>query len=166
MAIEYHLVCSSCKEFLDLHKFRLVPEVCEQSPLGLDGVAVSVPDIDQGIARLEPENEINRWIHKLVADVQTFSAKHKTHDLRMVDSHAPDYYWWPEHPGYTDWKEITSSLVSGGEFFLPRNLVDDLQIMDWKTAEEYLLKSYRILYEELELDEYREKFDELTQKMK
>ncbi|MNJ91911.1 hypothetical protein D3C87_95660 [compost metagenome] len=166
MATEYYLICSSCKEFLDLHKFRLIPGVCDRSPLGIDGVSVSLPEIDHGISLLEPLSENNRWIHQLVPHIQTFSAKHAVHDLRMVDSYAPDYYWWPEHPGYTEWKEIVSSLIPNTEFFLPRNLVDDLQITNWETAEEYLVKSYRILYEELELKEYREKFDELIAKVK
>ncbi|AEA45837.1 hypothetical protein [Fluviicola taffensis] len=160
MAREYRLVCSTCKEFIDIHKFKLVPHVCDLSPLGIDGASIRLLDIQNGLVQVEPLNENNHWIHRLLPVIETFSIDHTNHDLRLVDNYEPDYKWWPEHRGYTEWKEISS--LSNNDFFLPRNLVDNLQIRDWDAAEKYLKESRIILYEELELAEYRAKFDELT----
>jgi hypothetical protein len=162
MAREYHLICLTCKEFMDLHKFNLVPHVCARSPLGIAGASVGSDDISEGMKLLEPRNATNYWIYNMLPDISAFAHTHAPHDLRLADNCEPDYYWWPEHPGYTEWKEITSSLCSNPEFFLPRNLVDDLRMTDWETAESYLKQSHIILYEELELSEYRKKFDQLT----
>lgn len=161
MARQYHIICSICKVFLDLHKFQLVPSVCDQSPLGIQGVAVNVTDISGGISQVEPRNQTNYWIHELIPQVERFAQEHSDHVLRLVDDCEPDYLWWPEHKGYTEWKETPGYMTH--DYFLPRNLIDDLGITDWETAEEYLKTTGEILYEELELTEYKTTFGVLTE---
>lgn len=161
MAREYCLACFTCKEFIDLHKFRLVPDVCDESPLGLSGVAVTAREIEKGIGMLEPKNRTNQWIYELIPLIKQFAIKHTSHEMRLVDNCEPDYYWWPEHVGYTEWKEISTSRNFKHGFFLPRNLIDYLDITDWEQAEAYLKTSSVVMYEELELEEYKETFGKL-----
>ena len=161
MAREYVLFCNSCKEFMDIHKFRIIPHVYNESPLGINGVKISQAEIDEGIKNsgIEPGNKDHYWILDLLPFINKFSGGHADHDLRIVDDGEPDYHWWPEHTGYTGWKEIVTTLHT--ELFLPRNLIDDLQITEWSTAEMHLRSLQVILYDELELKEYRDKFNQL-----
>jgi hypothetical protein len=161
MARAYHLMCSTCKEFLDIHKFRIAPHICDRSPLGIDGVPITQPDIDRGITDFQTGQEAPQWIVELLPFIKQFSEEHADHDLKIVDDARPDYYWWPEHMGYTDWKETATTL--NNELFLPRNVVDDLCITEWPAAEAYLKSLQVNLFDELELNEYREKFKRLTE---
>jgi hypothetical protein len=162
MAIEYCLVCNTCKEFLDIHKLRIIPQKCEQSPLGLRGISINPVEIEEGIENLaiQAENKDHEWILALLPYVEKFRNEHALHQMSMVDDAEPDYCWWPEHSGYTGWREIPTSLEN--ELFLPRNLVYDLQITDWPTAEKHLQSLQVVLYDELELTEYENTFRKLT----
>lgn len=91
MAREYCLVCFTCKEFIDLHKFNLVKAVCDLSPLGIDGSPVSQSEIKEGIEQVEIRTETNHWIHYLVPHIEIFANEHANHNLRMVDDCEPDY---------------------------------------------------------------------------
>jgi hypothetical protein len=128
----------------------------------MGGVQISSDEISEGIKSLEiePGNARHQWVFDLLPYIENFSREHAQHDMRMVDDAMPDFYWWPEHPGYTTWKEIQTSLDK--ELFLPRNLVDDLHITDWASAEKYLRSLQVMLYDELELAEYKETFLELA----
>jgi hypothetical protein len=162
MAIEFTLVCNTCKEFMDVHKLRVIPHKCDQFPLGIDGIEISKAEIDDGIQHLgiEAGNKNHDWAFALLPYIKKFAGDHALHEMRMVDDTAPDFYWWPEHRGYTAWKAVQTSLDE--ELFLPRNLVDDLQITEWAAAEKYLRSLQVMLYDELELDEYRDAFHKLT----
>jgi hypothetical protein len=162
MAIEYSLVCNTCKEFMDIHKLKIIPHKCNKSPLGMEGIQISKSEIDEGIKslRIEPGNKDHHWILELFPFIEKFALDHALHEMRMVDDAAPDFYWWPEHTGYTKWKAIQTPLNE--ELFLPRNLVDDFQITDWATAEKYLRSLEVVLYDELELSEYKNTFSKLT----
>ena len=162
MAAEYCLVCNTCKEFLDIHKLRLTAQKCEKYPLEIDGVPISSSEIDEGLKELKIEigNSDHQWVVDLLPHIEKFSREHTLHRMSMVDDGGPDYYWWPEHTGYTEWKEIRGSLEN--ELFLPRNLVDDLQIADWTAAERYLRSLKIVLYDELELQEYEGAFRKLA----
>ncbi|MDQ3110631.1 MAG: hypothetical protein M3R17_12125 [Bacteroidota bacterium] len=149
---------------MDIHKFKLIPHICDKSPLGIDGVKISHFEIDNGIknSTIEISNKDHNWIFELLPYIKIFSGEHANHDLRIVDNSGPDYHWWPEHAGYTEWKEIVTTIDN--ELFLPRNLIDDLQITEWRTAEAYLQSLQVNLYAELELKEYREKFNQLIER--
>lgn len=161
MAREYCLMCPTCKEFIDIHKFPLPPDLISKSPTGIEGIPIDLFDIEESIGSLSLENEDHKWIFDLMPIATTFVKEHLNHDLRIVDDSEPDYYWWPEHIGYTEWKEISTNLRN--ELFLPRNLIEDLKIKEWKKAEEYLKSLNVVLYDELELTEYKNKFNQLTQ---
>lgn len=163
MAREFFLFCSTCKEFMDLHKFRILPLERIEPPLGINGITISPDEIEEGIKNsgIHQKNMPDSYIFDLLPFIYKFSKEHASHELRIGDDYGTDYHWWPEHPGYTEWKETISSLTH--ELFLPRNLVDDLKITDWEAAEIHLKSLQVVLYDELELDEYRLKFKELTE---
>jgi hypothetical protein len=157
MATEYHLTCIPCKEFINIYKLRFVDTI---SPLGFDGIEVTKAQIQNEVTKLKNENS-HHWIKDILPLIETFLIQHDGHKLVLFDD-LGDHLWDPEFPGYCDWKEITSSLVT--ELFLPRNLIDDLKITNWNEAESYLLTLKIFLYEELELTEYKRKFIELVNK--
>lgn len=162
MSVEYYLICPACKAFIDLYKIRLLPRDILAHPLPAEGRAISEEEITDGINYLKQELiEIPEWIAELLPFVNTFLQQHAGHKLLLKDDY-PDPEWYPESPGYTAWKEChtTHSI----ELFLPRNLIDDLHITDWTEAEKHLKILNVILYEELELNEYRKTFDELIRK--
>lgn len=161
MAIEYYLICPACKEFIDLYKIRLVKLPAGDYKLPAEGIELSEEDLLKGIERVEQElAEIQVWIRNLLPFVKIFVQQHAAHRLILKDDY-PAPAWYPESPGYTAWKEYRST--HSHELFLPRNLVDDLQITSWAEAEKHLRVQNVILYEELELDEYRETFEKLMQ---
>jgi hypothetical protein len=162
MAREYCLMCTTCKEFMDLHKFPVPPYLLNVST-GMHGIIISPSDLDEAIknSKIEMTHAAHLWVFKLIPYVHDFLKTHAGHDISMVDHSACDYYWWPEHEGYTDWMEIKTNLDN--ELFLPRNLIHDLKITDWINAEKYLQSLKIMLYEELEINEYRRKFNQLIE---
>ena len=159
MATEYHLACWTCKEFLDIHKLKLVPEI---SPFQAEGVCVTKTQIENEIYKLKNnfnDGIVPHWIKDILPFVQNFLLQHNGHRLVLMDDFS-DYFWDPEHVGYCNWKEVNSTLTT--ELYLPRNLVDDLKITDWDNAEKYLKTLKIFLYDELELVEHKRKFIELV----
>lgn len=163
MALEYYLICPACKEFIDLYKIRLLTLPAHEHKLPAEGTRISEEEITAGIQNFKETffSEIPGWIKDLLPFVNSFAEQHAAHHLILKDDY-PDPEWYPENPGYTVWKEYRTT--HSNELFLPRNLVDDLHITDWSRAETHLKSLNVILYEELELKEYRRTFEELCQK--
>lgn len=162
MAIEYYLICPACKEFIDLYKIRLLTLSAHGHRLPAEGIRISEEEIRRGIQDLKQAHvEIPAWITDLLPFVISFAEQHDAHQLILKDD-GPDPEWYPENPGYTAWKEYRT--IQNNELFLPRNLVGDLHIASWPEAEMHLESLRVILYEELELKEYKRTFEELCQK--
>ena len=149
------------KEFLDIHKFPVPPDLASKSPVGIKGVQIDRFDAEECIKTADINNKDHRWLFELLPFINSFVKSHLHHDLRIVDDSEPDYLWWPEHSGYTQWKEIATN--STNELFLPQNLIEDLKIREWVRAEEYLKSLRVVLYDELEINEYKNRFNQLIQ---
>ncbi len=154
-------MCTTCKEFIDVHKFPVSRNLASKSPMGIEGIQIDSFDAEEYSKRANINHPEHQWMVDLMPFINSFVTSHLHHDLRIVDDSEPDYLWWPEHSGYTDWKEISTGL--NNELFLPLNLMEDLKIREWIKAEEYLKSLQVVLYDELELNEYRNKFNQLIQ---
>jgi hypothetical protein len=160
MPVDHQLACHHCKEFIELHKWWIIPNGSADFPRGFEGKKVSAEDIRLGIASAVENSKRFPGLSELAPVVSAFVDVHARHDLRMHDD-CGDAPWQPEYAGYCEWKGVKSCMT--GELFLPRNLVDDLQIRSWQEAEAYLKALDIYLYEELELVEYRANFSRLTE---
>jgi hypothetical protein len=158
MAVEYTLICNTCKEFIRLYKLRLFDG--PSHPLPMLGIPVQTVAVINALKKFRNgfPGKMPEWINDLEPFINTFLIDHAQHELVMKDDYS-DPLWYPESPGYAVWKE--RQTPSSNELFLPRNLVDDLHIADWEEAEHYLKLLHVMLYEDLELNEYKHTFDEL-----
>lgn len=98
------------------------------------------------------------WIKRLTPVLLAFYEQHKNHAFMLYDVQF-DYPWEPEYEGYCEWKDADPE---NNELYLPRNLVDDLNITSWRDTEAHLKSNTVMLYDELELNEWQIKFNELV----
>jgi len=161
MGVEHKLACHDCFEFIHTGKWPIIIDFTNHFPRGFNGRKTNSEEIIKGIRHWEEDDSrFNNWTAELKPLISCFVKTHKEHKLRIHDD-GGDHPWDPEYPGYCQWKEIPSYCTS--ELYLPRNLVNDLSINHWVNALSYLKKLEIYLYDELELDEYKEKLGKLVE---
>jgi hypothetical protein len=83
MAAEYHLTCVSCKEFIDIHKLKLVDNILPSETCKID-----VAKIQQRLAELKKEyddKDGGQWIRNLLPFIHGFLAQHDNHKIILLD---------------------------------------------------------------------------------
>lgn len=157
MAVHYFLICIPCKQFIKLQQLRIVNEGLPY-PLPIEGLIIDHQILTEGLLQLKSE-ATQQWMISQLPFIEEFLKVHANHPLILKDD-TSDYFWHPEFEGYTQWKEVITSISD--ELFLPKNIVEDLGIKDWAVAEAHLKTLKVMLFEELELKEYKSTFNKLT----
>lgn len=159
MGVEHTLSCHDCFEFIDTSKWPLILNYERYYPRGFEGQKTDIDEVGNGTKYLSQSERFSHWSVHVVPLLAEFTEKHKGHDLRIHDN-SGDHPWDPEYPGYCKWKEVKGYFTL--EMYLPRNLVEDLKIINWEEAITYLKKLEIYLYDELEIEEYKKVFGELV----
>jgi hypothetical protein len=153
MGVDYALACGDCKAFIDFHKWppheeagkvlyahffpeSVVPvsrfEVTEAA--GCPVVRLDAAELLEGVARAAPDQS---YIQRLKERLPAFVGEHGAHDLFMAcDLGAEPWSWEVPAAEWTRWKEIRGYDCFCT--FLPRNLVEDLNLTTWDDALRFL----------------------------
>jgi hypothetical protein len=154
MGVDFHLACGECREFIDLHKWRVVenagrfliqahfdtPQYADLPPVAespypladLDShckkVFVAAEQIEEALDGDVPDQP---YIRELTPLVRAFAARHRGHRLFMsCDLGDPkEDPWWPGRPGFADWLELPG-LYRFNQY-LPRNLIELARFQSW-----------------------------------
>jgi|GEM_PF-2560124 len=154
MGVDFHLACSDCREFIDLHKWEVVndagrllvqahfdsPQSPDLSPrarsqyplLDLDShckkVLVKAEQIEEALDGEVPDHQ---YIKELTPLVRAFAAQNRGHRLFLsCDLGDPEEDpWWPGRPGFAEWLEIPGAFRF--HQYLPRNLIEVAGFKSW-----------------------------------
>jgi len=145
MGLEHRLACIECAEFIELHKWST--DCMQDFPfLGRDEykkysvchtdrklILQGISEAENGILKQTPEH----WVGKLIPDVRGFLELHGDHTLYIFDDRG-DMPWYSDEPEWHRWKEIRGYMTTWNDQFedveLPRNLIDDMNIISWNEA--------------------------------
>jgi hypothetical protein len=154
MGVDFHIACSDCHEFIDLHKWRVVevagqklvqahfdsrqhhdlpPLIESPYPLAdLDSrckkVLVTAEQIEEALDGHVPDQP---YIRELNPVVRAFAVRHRGHRMFLsCDLGKPEEDpWWPGRPGFADWMEVPGAFRF--HHYLPRNLIEVAGFQSW-----------------------------------
>lgn len=133
-----NLACLNCKEFLDTDK--LCPDNRFQSdyhgsyPTDSNHIMHTIKDIQENFLQSNPDH----YWGGIIDQLHSFLSIHSSHRLMIVkDGGSPP--WFDEYSNWYDWKKIGLSKNETDDIEWPRNIIEDLNIVEWKKA----LKHYR-----------------------
>ncbi|MBD3318518.1 hypothetical protein GF342_01270 [Candidatus Woesearchaeota archaeon] len=164
MGTDFALACVTCKTYIDLHKWCIVPidsalEKCFGK--GNDcGCPVDCNALSQGVADAkarDPEKtKAIAYIGTLIPLVELFVKDHKGHQLVLYS----DLYrepWSYDKPDWFEWRQVRSVSLF---HFLPRNLIEEFGLKTWKEVREWVKTAK-------ELGKYdRDNFDDFQDELK
>jgi hypothetical protein len=171
MGVDFHLACSDCCEFIDLHKWQVVEDACRfliqahfdtpqypdlpplaECPYPLVDLEshckkglVTAEHIESALVHDVPDHS---YIRELTPVVRVFAARHRGHRLFLsCDLGDPEEDpWWPGRPGFADWLEVPGAFKS--HWYLPRNLIEVARFQSWSDVLRGMAKEWPFVWAE------------------
>lgn len=154
MGVDFHLACSDCCEFIELHKWPVLEDAGrflvhahyesgqypgqlrpEDSPYPFADLGthckkalVTADQIEKALAGDVPDQP---YIRELTPIVRGFAARHQGHRMFLsCDLGDPEEDpWWPGRPGFAAWMEVAGPFQFNQ--YLPRNLIEVAGFQNW-----------------------------------
>lgn len=136
MANTQNIACISCKEYL--YTDKLCPDVKLKSEYhgvfhtDMKNILTTVENIKTGFLNENP----NHYWAAIISRVLNFIKLHGSHELIIVKD-GGDQLWYDPAPNWFDWKKLEFSNEYDRDTELPRNIIEDLGIMEWDKALEH-----------------------------
>ncbi|MFT5822040.1 MAG: hypothetical protein ACI8ZM_003296 [Crocinitomix sp.] len=136
MSNTQHIACPSCKEYLDTDKF------CPDDRFNSEYHGVYNTDHKNTLRTIEStkagflKEHPNHYWKTIIPKVLNFIELHGNHELIIVKDGA-DSPWYDSALNWFDWKKLDFSNEYDQDTELPRNIIEDLEIMEWNIALEH-----------------------------